>query len=375
METRLRRLDIAQARGDLHLNNHRSLILTRGVADSGMLEIFAGGSLDFEFARAADGEKLILAAGGGVHAKNGIVEADDVGIYGFGGSIDADLDTDMVLDTRDGAVARFFARDRIAVREATGNMKVGFAISDNLGVTLSAPGDLTVGLIGSGKTADLSAGDNLTVNRVGRASILIEDGIGLGLVRSDFYRTVLAKSPSELLLEAQNTLDVGIATASARVGLVGRDVTATLSDATPVDGLTVGLTAPGGKFADTAALQVIGESADATLVDPLSLAARDTGSFGNNWDGTPRLSGVRVGNGTDETELRTGASRLVVSDVRIAGDTRFFQRDFRLLAQRTFTAASQIDDAHVITLAGDFVDFEVTNGRNLVTRTSTWSMT
>ncbi|UXX84067.1 hypothetical protein N7U68_05270 [Roseovarius pelagicus] len=370
-ETRLRRLDIVQARGDLHLNNLNSLDLARGIAETGMLEIFAGGSLDFEFAKAADGKKLILAAGGGVHAKSGVVEADDVGIYGFGGSIDQDLFTDMTLETRDGAVVRMFARDRIAVREATGSLTIASVISDNLGVTLFAPEDLTVGLIGSGKAVSVTSGRNLTVNRVGRASVQIEDAVGLGLVRPDFYRTVLAKSPTMLDLVTENRLSVGIATASDKVNMVGRNVMAKLSDATPADGLTVGLTAPGGKFTDSAALTVIGAGPDVLLGDPLSLAASDTSGFGNNWDGTLRLDGVRVGTAAGVTELRTGASRLVVTDTRIGGDTRFIQRDFSLLAQRVFTANSDKDTVQVVTQDMSAVDFEVTNGRNLVTRNLT----
>ena len=367
-ETRVNTLDIIQARGDLHLNNLAELNLTYGEATTGALEIFAGGSLYFQRAKAAAGQKLILASGGGVHAANGTLDGDFIGLYGFGGSVDDAFDSPLTVDTKAGAIVQVYAKDNINLRETSGDLTLAYAISDIDNLVISGAGDVTAGLLGAQGSLSASADQSLRINRIGGASVRIEDAVALGLVRPDFYGVATAKAPTIATLTAAANLNTGPVAARDRVALVGQSVQATLISETPQDGLTVSLTGPRGGFARTANVQVIGQGPLSLLADPLAPQTASTFGFAPQFTGAVTLDGARIGQAGSTATFATGGTSLTVRNTQIDGNVRFKQRSFSLLTQTVESALNPEDTEQALTLAGGAVDFEIRNETDLTVR-------
>jgi len=367
-ETRVNTLDIIQAEGDLHLNNLAELNLTYGEATTGALEIFAGGSLYFQRAKAAAGQKLILASGGGVHAANGTLEGDFIGLYGFGGSVDDAFDSPLTVDTKAGAIVQVYAKDNINLRETSGDLTLAYAISDIDNLVISGAGDVTAGLLGAQGSLSASADQSLRINRIGGASVRIEDAVALGLVRPDFYGVATAKAPTTATLTAAANLNTGPVAARDRVALVGQSVQATLISETPQDGLTVSLTGPRGGFARTANVQVIGQGPLSLLADPLAPQTASTLGFAPQFTGAVTLDGARIGQAGSTASFATGGTSLTVRNTQIDGNVRFKQRSFSLLTQTVESALNPEDTEQALTLAGGAVDFEIRNETDLTVR-------
>tara|TARA_R110002124_G_scaffold225052_2_gene390367 strand:+ start:1377 stop:21518 length:20142 start_codon:yes stop_codon:yes gene_type:complete len=367
-ETRVNTLDIIQAEGDLHLNNLAELNLTYGEATTGALEIFAGGSLYFQRAKAAAGQKLILASGGGVHAANGTLEGDFIGLYGFGGSVDDAFDSPLTVDTKAGAIVQVYAKDNINLRETSGDLTLAYAISDIDNLVISGAGDVTAGLLGAQGSLSASADQSLRINRIGGASVRIEDAVALGLVRPDFYGVATAKAPTTATLTAAANLNTGPVAARDRVALVGQSVQATLISETPQDGLTVSLTGPRGGFARTANVQVIGQGPLSLLADPLAPQTASTLGFAPQFTGAVTLDGARIGQAGSTASFATVGTSLTVRNTQIDGNVRFKQRSFSLLTQTVESALNPEDTEQALTLAGGAVDFEIRNETDLTVR-------
>ena len=258
LETQLEELDVVVTRGDLHVNNQRTLLLTNAETKAGNLEVFAGSELTFQIAKAAAGKTLILASSGNVLATDGVADADVIGLYAFTGSVAGVGENTMTVDTKAGAVVRIFAQDNLSLRETNGDLTLAYAISEFENLSIEGSGRVTVGLAGAAKSLSLAAGDTLNVGRVGGASVAIDDPVARQLVRNDFYRTVLAGAPTTATLGAGTALTAGIVTSKTRTALSGSSITANLVDATPGDGLSVGAVGPKGGFAEMVNIAVLG---------------------------------------------------------------------------------------------------------------------
>ncbi|MEB8386123.1 hypothetical protein OO012_02685 [Rhodobacteraceae bacterium KMM 6894] len=363
LEMQVRELDVVVERGDLHVNNQRSLVLSNAETKAGRLEVFAGNELTFQRAKAAAGKELILASSGNVIGQDAVADADIIGLYAFNGDIRGlSIDSALKVDTKAGAIVSLFAEDEINLMESAGDLTLAYEISEKETLAISGPGDVTVGLAGAAKTLSLSADGALNVGRIGGASIAIDDPVARQLVRSDFYRTVLANAPTTATLTAGTDLTAGIVTAQTRVALSGAAITANLIDATPANGLSVGAVGPGGAFAQTVEIAVLGTGASPLITDPLAVSTGSIAGFKTTHSSAVAFEGLRVGGPDAVANLGSGGPSIVVRDATIAGDVRFAQNGFTVFVQTAAGERNDLDDIHVVTQDGNAVDFSLSNG-------------
>ena len=282
--------------------------------------------------------------------------------------MDDAFDSPLTVDTKAGAIVQVYAKDNINLRETSGDLTLAYAISDIDNLVISGAGDVTAGLLGAQGSLSASADQSLRINRIGGASVRIEDAVALGLVRPDFYGVATAKAPTIATLTAAANLNTGPVAARDRVALVGQSVQATLISETPQDGLTVSLTGPRGGFARTANVQVIGQGPLSLLADPLAPQTASTFGFAPQFTGAVTLDGARIGQAGSTATFATGGTSLTVRNTQIDGNVRFKQRSFSLLTQTVESALNPEDTEQALTLAGGAVDFEIRNETDLTVR-------
>ncbi|MCA3536621.1 MAG: leukotoxin LktA family filamentous adhesin, partial [Rhodobacter sp.] len=240
----LDRIDSIVANGDTHLREDSGITVEQIISSNGNVDLYTKGDTVLKRVTASGGT-VVIGSGGSLTGDAVRVDGRLLKLFAFGGRLGGMAEADaMRVDTESNAEVWLLARDRLALTEFAGDLRVAAAISQ-LGDTVLTveSGILTAGLLGAGGSMEVTAVGRLDINVIGRSSIDIADEIGLRLVDDapTRYGTYVASSPRNLRLQATgagSVATVGLANVGDRISVFADSVIDTLLyDVTPGDGL------------------------------------------------------------------------------------------------------------------------------------------
>jgi hypothetical protein len=358
LTTRIAELDLVTAAGPSHINEETGLIIASAVARTGLLDIFTGGPTVVRNLAAESGAPIVISALGDIRADAATLRGGDIRLFAHEGSLTGETGAFFQGDAADGVTTYLFARDDLRYRETTGDLRVGFALSELGELEIEAPdGALTVGLLGARRDVALTGSGTVTLNVIGRAEVDLADVMALELVRPDRYGRRTAASPGTARLTAtgpSGLLFVGLVTARDRVELLADRIDAFAADATPADGLRMVLAHPSAPLASRVDVFVIGDGPALFFEDPFApVRPRLTGR--ELAEGVLTLERGRIGEG----QVNHGGPRFEGLDVVIGGDTYFRQRSFSLFAHTEYRPLSTVDDVQVLAIPRGEISFTI----------------
>jgi hypothetical protein len=367
----LDQLDLEVTTGPVHLLELDGIDLQSVIARDGLIDIFANGLMEVTSVAALTDQPVVLTTGtGDLVSDAAVLTGSEIRLFALDGRIGGTAGGAFNGETAEGSTLYLFAGDDVTYAETTGNLRAGFALSDRGSLDLTAPGDLTLGVLGANGNLRLVASDRLTITLVGESRIDLADEVARQLVNPDVYGQREARSPQNLDLLTRNLGSVifaGLVGAQVSLDIVGDDLDIMLHDATPTNGLDVSIKDAAGGLAER------------TLVSSVGAGVRPFIPEGRYFDNPRPLltdrSRIAGGNGT--LTLTAGYIRsgdishsgpvLIGKDIRIGDKVWFRQGTFDLLAETSYQSLSILADTQVLAINRGLMTFDIRNNISLDT--------
>ena len=339
----LNTLDARIATGNLHLYEADAITLRDLRTPGGQIDVFAGGSVTVQAVTAADA--IILAGRGDLIGNVARMNAAEVALFAFGGSLTDGAGGAFLGDVTTGSDLTLYARDNVLYSEAAGPLTARYAIAQTGDLelwTAEAGQPLSVGLPGAGGTLTLSTDGNMTIDVLGTGTLdlIDEDARSLVYRGANPYGTIEIPAPERLRLMARGpgaTLTLGRAHIKGEADLQADVIRARIVDETPMDGVDLRLSGVGGTMADLVEVDVIAAAPGAR-------------------QGAARVAFGRFATGT----ITTTGPLLGAEDVVIGTEAWFRQKSFDLYAKTTFDGINPDADAQL--LAVKYLDGQYVTG-------------
>ncbi|MEO1794221.1 MAG: hypothetical protein AAFU50_06420, partial [Pseudomonadota bacterium] len=341
--------------GDVHINEADALRLERLVGVDGSVDIFTGGATIVGEVRAEGANATAtLSSMGDLLADGATITGDAINIFAFGGRMVGETGTHFTADTKGGAPLRLYANGDLFYAETAGDVILDFALSENGSLDLDLPGNVNVGVLGTPADLTIVADGDISIQRIGEATVDLADEVALSLISPTLYGPRTAQSPRTMTLEALpdgSSLYLGYGGVQDVATLRADDVDAKLYDVTPDDGVALVLTDGAGGLADVVDVDFIGDGGVTGATDPW--ADPRPALVNRTWaTGVVTLAEARIASG----EVTTAGPLLMGQTVQVGGDVWFRQRTFDMLANDTFLGLDTDADAQIYAVnnAGTF---------------------
>jgi len=367
----LDQLDLEVTTGPVHLNEQDGIDLQSIVARDGLIDIFGNGLMQVGTVNALASQPVVLTTALGDLVSDGAeVTASEVRLFALDGRIGGTTGGAFNAETLEGSTLYLFAGGDVTYAETSGNLRAGFALSDQGSLDLSAPGNMTLGILGANGNLRLVASDSLTISMIGEAFIDLADEVALQLVNPDVYGPREARSPRNLDLLTRNlggSIRAGLVGAQRTLDLVGDTIDVLVHDATPADGLDLTVKDAAGDLAERVVIASVGSGLRPFIPqgryfdDPRPLLTDRSSVFGSTGTLTLTTGYIRTG------DVSHAGPVLIGKDIRIGGKVWFRQGTFDLLAETSFQSLSTVADTQVLALNRGFMTFELRNGISLDT--------
>ncbi|SHM06845.1 haemagglutination activity domain-containing protein [Roseovarius litoreus] len=367
----LDQLDLEVTTGPVHLNEQDGIDLQSVIARDGLIDIFGNGLMQVGTVSALASQPVVLTTSLGDLVSDGaVISGSDIRLFALDGRIGGTAGGAFSSDISDASTLYLFGSGDVTYAETTGNLRAGFALSDQGSLDLSAPGNMTLGILGANGDLRLVAGDSLTITMIGESRIDLADEVALQLVNPDVYGLREARSPRNLDLLTRNLGSViwaGLVGAQSTLDLVGDDVDVMLHDATPTDGLALTITDAAGGLAERALIASVGAGVRPFIPEgryfdnPRPLLTDRSRIFGSTGTLTLTTGYIRSG------DVSHAGPVLIGRDIRIGNKVWFRQGTFDLLAETSYQSLSTVADTQVLAFNRGIMTFDIRNGISLDT--------
>jgi filamentous hemagglutinin family protein len=367
----LDQLDLDVTTGPVHLNERDGIDLQSVIARDGLIDIFGNGLMQVGTVSALASQPVVLnTALGDLVSDGALISGSDIRLFALDGRIGGTAGGAFSADIPDASNLYLFGSGDVTYAEATGNLRAGFALSDQGSLDLSAPGNMTLGILGANGDLRLVAGDRLTITMIGESRIDLADEVALQLVNPAVYGLREARSPRNLDLLTRNLGGViwaGLVGGQLTLDLVGDDVDVMLHDATPADGLDLTITDAAGGLAERALIASVGAGVRPFIPEgryfdnPRPLLTDRSRVFGST--GTLTLTTGYIRNG----DVSHAGPVLIGRDIRIGNKVWFRQGTFDLLAETSYQSLSTVADTQVLAINAGVMTFDIRNDISLDT--------
>lgn len=351
------------ANGPMHLNERDAIRLDQLRTDSGLIDLYAGGPITVRDVISGDASPIVISSGSGdIRSDGATMSGGDVRLFAFGGAITGETGATFMGDMSTGTTGHFYADGDVNYTETAGDMRVGFALSQNGGLYLDTMGGtMELGVLGARTDVTLAADDALHVNIIGGASVDLADETAMALIHPELYGLREAQAPDNADLRARNpgsTLYAGFVNVRKTLGLHADYIDAQLYDMTPEDALALTLDGHDDGMASYVDVASIGDGPilfipERQYFDDVRdrLTGRDTAR------GTLNLLRGRITTG----EVSHAGPVLNGLDVVIGGDVWFYQQGFSVLAQAVYDQLSTVADAQTLAINDGKYSFTQSN--------------
>jgi filamentous hemagglutinin family protein len=358
-------LDLEVTDGPVHLKESDAITLESVIAQGGMLDVFATGTIHVGSVRAQAFAPIVLtSATGDLISDGATLSGGEIRLFALDGAIRGTADGAFRGDASDHSTLHVFAGADLSYTETAGNLRAGFALSDRGDLSLSAAGDMTLGILGAAGDLRLEAADALTVTMIGEAVIDLADEEALQLVSPEVYGTRAARAPRNLDLLTRNpgsSVRVGLAGARETMEIVGDHIDVMAHDETPQDGLEMTVQDASGDLAERVDITSVGAgvrpfiAAGQYFDDPRPLLADRSRTTGATGTLTLTTGYIRTG------DISHAGPALLGEDIRIGDTVWFRQGSFDLLAETAYRLLSTVADSQVLAHNGGRMTFELRN--------------
>lgn len=358
-------LDLEVTRGPVHLKESDAITLESVIAQGGMLDVFATGTIHVGSVGAQAFAPIVLtSATGDLISDGATLSGGDIRLFALDGAIRGTAGGAFRGDALDHSTLHLFAGADLSYTETAGNLRAGFALSDRGDLSLSAAGDMALGILGAAGDMRLEAADTLTVTMIGEALIDLADEVALQLVTPEAYGTRAARAPRNLDLLTLNPgshIRVGLAGARETMDIVGDHVDVMAHDETPQDGLAMTVQDASGDLAERVDITSVGAGvrpfigAGQYFDDPRPLLADRSRTTGATGTLTLTTGYIRAG------DISHAGPALLGEDIRIGETVWFRQGSFDLLAETAYRLLSTVADTQVLAHNGGSMTFELRN--------------
>ncbi|WP_460275384.1 leukotoxin LktA family filamentous adhesin [Celeribacter sp. ULVN23_4] len=366
LATQVAILDAEVTEGAIHIAEADGITLRSVSSDNGVIDIFAGGDTEIGALTSLSGDEIVVSALGGMFSDGAVLSGGDVRLFAFGGPI-AGVSGDMFYgETSGGVTLHLFGEGDVRYTETAGDLRIGFALSDQGDLELAAPvGEMELGVLGASGEVWLSARDTLQVTMIGGALVDLADESALQLVNPEYYGQREARSPELMDLTAvgdDSHLYAGLLSGKGTIGLHADNIDAFLNDNRVSDAMLLTIDDDEGDMAEIVDVQSIGDGEPLFVEDYFAdvrprLAGRDS------TDGELILVKGRIGTG----QVTHAGPSFIGQDVIIGGDVWFRQRSFDFLANLNFVELSTEADAQALAINDGAMTFQIRDEIDLVT--------
>lgn len=341
LETDIRLLNAEVLTGDLHLNNAGDLRLGTVSARAGLVDVFADGNLDVGTVTSQNAidpaaSRIVLAARGNVLADSAKLNASEIALVSIDGSIGAGASKPFTADTSTGANLNLVAKQNIAYRETSGDVRIENILADSGDISLSLNGASgSIGNIGAGNDINVNDVNNLAIVRMGGDTVVnILDNPALALVNQPLYGQRIIRSPEDVRFDAKGAVKITDATIGGSFELRANIIDLGLTDPSPDNGLSLFLSGRGG-----------------SLAERIDVRVKTTGAL--------NIGELRVVRG----DIATTGSQLTLSNATISENVWFRQAgtDLYVTNKKTYAGLTDLADIQAITDDNGSVSFSLRN--------------
>ncbi|EDM69698.1 surface repeat protein, putative [Roseobacter sp. AzwK-3b] len=367
----LDQLDLDVTTGPVHLNERDGIDLQSVIARDGLIDIFGNGLMQVGTVRALASQPVVLTTAlGDLVSDAAVISGSDIRLFALDGRIGGTAAGAFSADIPDASTLYLFGSGDVTYAETAGNLRAGFALSDQGSLDLSAPGNMTLGILGANGDLRLTASDSLTITMIGESRIDLADEVALQLVNPAVYGLREARSPRNLDLLTRNLGSViwaGLVGAQLTLDLVGDDVDVMLHDATPADGLDLTITDAAGGLAERALIASVGAGVRPFIPEgryfdnPRPLLTDRSRIVGSTGTLTLTTGYIRSG------DVSHAGPVLIGRDIRIGNKVWFRQGTFDLLAETSYQSLSTVADTQVLAINAGVMTFDIRNDISLDT--------
>ncbi len=368
-------LDLDVTTGPVHLNERDGINLQRVIARDGLIDIFSNALMQVGTISALASQPVVLTTLLGDLVSDGaVISGSDIRLFALdgriGGTTGGTTGGAFSADIPDASTLHLFARNDVTYAETTGNLRAGFVLSDQGSLDVSAPGNMTLGILGANGDLRLVAGNSLTITMIGESRIDLADEVALQLVNPDVYGLREARSPRNLDLLTRNlgsAIWAGLVGGQLTLDLVGDNVDVMLHDATPADGLDLTIADAARGLADRALIASVGAGVRPFIPEgryfdnPRPLLTDRSRIFGST--GTLTLTTGYIGSG----DVSHAGPVLIGRDIRIGNKVWFRQGTFDMLAETSYQSLSTVADTQVLAINAGVMTFDIRNDITLDT--------